>query len=84
MIGEGNTFQRFSEDRRIAREGRALANVANIEAALEELRAGSLPTPLDEWRVETAPARDRDAFGPDRIPNATAPLRGLFALAQRR
>lgn len=30
-----------------------MANMANVEAALEELRTGSLPMPLDEWRVET-------------------------------
>lgn len=30
-----------------------MANVANIEAALEELRTASLPAPLDEWRIET-------------------------------
>ena len=30
-----------------------MANVANVEAALEELRTASLPAPLDEWRIET-------------------------------
>lgn len=58
--------------------------MANVEAAPEELRAGSLPAPLDEWRAETGPARDRGAFDPDRIPNATALPKGLSALARRR
>ncbi len=32
-----------------------MANIANIEAVLERLRAGPLPLPLDRWRVETGP-----------------------------